>query len=281
MDQKATNSRNWPDIPTELKLDILRYHLTTDTALDAKKHGIFFRQNVLPLLRTRNNDLTNLALEIYYTSNTFVYSPNAISDRNDGLWEPKQPRFCRPSATIAQYIRHLEIRHISNDYYDHHEQWDYLLKSTGIESRQRLFPRLERLTVRIELGPRMTYCWLRESILELLRERKRELRTDTVKIIIEAVSSANSPCSGLPRSDLHINCEEKLIAAAECLAGNTSVLEAVDIPRFPRSMYKKDIPCTWAPTRPASRALGRERPVTGRSREEMIIDPLYLESEFW
>jgi hypothetical protein len=63
--------RGWPQLPTELKLDILRYYLNYDQQIFVWLHEEVLTDILGPIISTKNRELVTLALKQYYSCNTF------------------------------------------------------------------------------------------------------------------------------------------------------------------------------------------------------------------
>jgi hypothetical protein len=58
-----TSFHSWPELPVELKLEVLAYGI-----IDSSRN---MKDFVSPIIATRNRELANLALEVYYKHNRF------------------------------------------------------------------------------------------------------------------------------------------------------------------------------------------------------------------
>lgn len=82
-----------PDLPTELKLEVLAH------ALAPYKHdrSDADSQFLQPMIQANHNELANLALDVYYGDTIFVITI-------------RYPALLLPTKTVAAKIRHLEVR---------------------------------------------------------------------------------------------------------------------------------------------------------------------------
>lgn len=97
---------NWADVPTELRLEILRKCLVKSKTITALKHANTHAPKLLNLTRI-SRDMRTLAMEVYYKENTFAFSRSSLSDTGLII-------FHFPKAPIAQMLRRIEI-HIELD----------------------------------------------------------------------------------------------------------------------------------------------------------------------
>jgi hypothetical protein len=68
----ATIFHGWNRLPNELKLEIIFYHMTFWHRISRENHLDILASHIEPILRTRNRQLTTMALETYYKNNEFT-----------------------------------------------------------------------------------------------------------------------------------------------------------------------------------------------------------------
>lgn len=86
---------------TELKLEVLSYYVPRDVYIDESNHDAYIKTGfVSTFLSTRNQELANLSLDLYYTSNRFIIRINC--------W-PSAGLITRPPLVYAPMIRTLLI----------------------------------------------------------------------------------------------------------------------------------------------------------------------------
>jgi hypothetical protein len=100
----------WPDLPAELKLEVLAKVLSSHNEPDwgnfvtADSHRVNLAKCLLPIIKTRNRELVLLAMDVYYKRNVFGIQVGLNDDRT----EPAIG-ICYPRPASAKLIRRLRI----------------------------------------------------------------------------------------------------------------------------------------------------------------------------
>ncbi|KAF1924562.1 uncharacterized protein M421DRAFT_277003 [Didymella exigua CBS 183.55] len=96
----------WLQLPTELKLKVLQHALAQADPIAHSAHLDNVRvRHLSPLISTRNKELSQLAIDAYYKSNTFLIAPHILRT----TFGPRC-RLIRPHAQLAPKIQHLVFR---------------------------------------------------------------------------------------------------------------------------------------------------------------------------
>jgi hypothetical protein len=101
--EAGKTSRGWPQLPTELKLEILTQYLTFEEHIDIAKHSEILINTIGPIISTRNTELVRLALETYYNYNVFTVTICRLYKR------PKTFGIDYPPPAYAPLIYNLHI----------------------------------------------------------------------------------------------------------------------------------------------------------------------------
>jgi hypothetical protein len=97
----------WPDLPNEIKLEVLAHYLSRTTTIDADTHASIVEGDLGQLISTRNRELVACAIDSYYKSNTFRAKINFNYVDNTGVNDYFSMKY--PPAAHGAHIRHLEI----------------------------------------------------------------------------------------------------------------------------------------------------------------------------
>lgn len=96
----ATIFHGWNRLPNELKLEIIFYHMTFCYRISRERHLDILTSHIEPILRTRNRQLTTMALETYYKNNEFTVYMDGDEDHYGVDYPP--PKY-------GSMISHLHI----------------------------------------------------------------------------------------------------------------------------------------------------------------------------
>ena len=97
----TTTFHGWSRLPDELKAQILAHHLG-QSSIDGEEHKKLLKSHLWPIIGTQNRQLVAIALEAYYTRNTF----RVTIDHN------KRVQFCdvnHPPTTYGHLIRKITV----------------------------------------------------------------------------------------------------------------------------------------------------------------------------
>jgi hypothetical protein len=110
-DMPAAQFHRFGDLPVELKLEILRYHLCASKSISAHTYRYTYAESYLAIARV-SQELYKLSTEVFYRENKFLIVPQRTSCP-EGI---KAETFFYPSAVNASQIRKLEVEILL----DHH-----------------------------------------------------------------------------------------------------------------------------------------------------------------
>ncbi|KAH6633543.1 hypothetical protein C7974DRAFT_412528 [Boeremia exigua] len=189
--------QQWPDFPIELKLEVLQHALHEESPIAHSRHVENLHTGQLSsLIGTRNKELTQLAIDTYYKSNTFTITPNILSTgiRTGGRVSEARVSMFRPRVQQARLIQRLVVelttclkQQLTHRWFNYRElepgrmflhqsslwnfmfrlderrrgerYFQYMREDGGVKKRtewQRTFTSLKSLVLHVRLGQRYT-----------------------------------------------------------------------------------------------------------------------------
>jgi hypothetical protein len=98
----------WPDLLTELKLDVLSKVLSDygnpNAHIQLEGHGVVLHDMLYPIVATRNRELVELAMDVYYKRNIFAIYVGIYLNAKGPLFGIRYPRPAK-----AKLIRRLRV----------------------------------------------------------------------------------------------------------------------------------------------------------------------------
>jgi hypothetical protein len=87
-------------------VEILTYNLDQTDAIDEHEHKRIFAEQLSSIIGTCNDQLVSIALEVYYTQNTFKVTIGHGLSRYDGTWNAG---VSHPPSAYGHHIRKMEV----------------------------------------------------------------------------------------------------------------------------------------------------------------------------
>ena len=196
----VTATFHWSELPTELKLKVLRHVLVFDKPITPHVHLTRNANRLLPLALT-NKEMCVLAMEIYCTKNKFIA-------QSVGYSKPLAHNFSYPNPMVGHWIQDLTIklsfssshdgttygpsnRKVADwlqDVFSSKGQWEFLLdriatgwKSVSTPASCEWYEKFDLNTLKVIIamnveGCFMKYRWVQCSLAHCRTEARRYMR---------------------------------------------------------------------------------------------------------